>query len=71
MNIYLRSEIGKLITSFNECPKCYSKKKPKETFVKRPYISIDQFLEIKKIADAMDVNPSTVIDILIIQPLLK
>lgn len=70
MNCFLRAKIKELKKSFDECPPCYSHKK-EEKKEKRPYVSIDQYEIIRRMAKKMKVHPSVVVDIFIIDPLLN
>lgn len=69
LGCFLRSEIIRLVKEFEECPDCITiaKGNPK---TKRPYIFIHQLKELEPIAKKMKVDVSTVIDRLIIAPLL-
>lgn len=69
LNVYLRSEVNKLIVSFKDCPDCISCAAG-EKKERRPTISRKQYEEIEKIAEKMQITPSKVIDRLIISPLL-
>lgn len=69
LSVFIRSEIRKLKNSCENFPHqitCADGEKK----TKRPYIPIEQYNEIEIIAKKMKVDVSTVIDHLIISPLL-
>lgn len=70
LNSFIRVEVNKLGNAYAECPNCVSKASGKRTY-KRPKISIESHKKIERLAKQMKLPVSTVIDILIILPLLR
>jgi hypothetical protein len=69
-NNFVRTEVNKLAKAYEKCPECITKASGKQ-LIKRPKIPMESFEKIEMIARKMNVAPSTVIDILIIHPLLQ
>lgn len=70
LNKFIRTEANKLGNAYIECPDCITQASG-EKLEKRPKIPIESYKKLEKIAKRMDVKVSTVIDILIILPLLQ
>jgi hypothetical protein len=68
---YIRGEVRKLQIKFRECPECITPATGGTAITKRPYIPIYYYAEIKLIALRMSIPVSSVIDELIISPLLQ
>ena len=66
----LRSKIAEFISEYNECPDCKTKAKGKRT-ERRPSIHCGQIIKLIKIGNEMDLKVSTLVDRLIIEPLLR
>lgn len=66
---FLRSEINTFLKTYYECPNCVIKAKG-QSIEKRPYIFPHQLKELEPIANRMKIPVSTLVDRLIITPLL-
>lgn len=69
-NKFIRTEVNKLAKAYSECPDCITKASGEQK-IKRPKIPMESYVKIEMIAKKMNVAVSTVIDILIIHPLLQ
>lgn len=67
---YVWPEVNKLLKQFEDCNECLKKAK-RTTTEKRPYLPTPTYTKLSKFAKKIDVSPSTIVDILIIQPLLS
>lgn len=70
LNIFLRGEICKLKMRHDECPNCVTPADGK-MIEKRPFISVKCYEDMKLIALRMRMPVASVIDELILNPLLK
>lgn len=68
INAYINRKVSQLVKQYEECPTCISEKfEPKQQ--RAYYLSPESFENISRIADAIGVPESTLIDKLIIEPM--
>jgi len=67
---FLRNRINALIKKHNDCPSCVTPADGSSPITKRPYIYRTQLPELEQIAKKMNIDISTLIDKLIISPLI-
>lgn len=69
-SVFIRSEVRKLGSAYTKCPKCVSRASG-EKKTKRPYIPNELHKKLKEISRQMKIPISSVVDNLIILPLLQ
>ena len=69
-NTYLYKKIMLLVKEYKECPNCILQSLSNEKIKKRHYVPLDDFEVLKDISDKANMPIATIIDTIIISPIL-